>query len=557
MEISRKAAVAAALAAAAIPVQAGQGSAGAPAVPDVPACVTPAAAEAKAEPPPPPVLVEGLGYAGIVPDTGDAAAKAWFEQGVRLVWAYDEAEAIRAFAEAQKRDPSCAMCFWGEAWARSPTLNLQPRAEEQPAAAAAAAKAKALAGKLGKKERGLIEAMALRTRGKKGFADKKYLKAMGRLADRFPADDAIQVIAADAEMVLGARGDGMKPGTAAQRRLETVLARNPDHSGAIHLYIHLTDFIDRQALAVPHAERLGRLAPAASHLIHMPSHSFFGVGRYGDAAKVNLAALAADRAYEERVRPPKSGYRTALYAHNSHFAIQSSLMHGDAKSALEIADHYARKYDAAADKGFRAVIRAASWYAWGQHEDVDKVLAMEEPPETAPLMRAMRLYARGEALARRGDAGGVKAEAAALAKYIEGPAGRAFAGKPIEKLAGIARHVLEGRAAMLEERWADAETAFRAAMTIQTDAGFGSDPPPFWYPVRRSLAAALLAGGQPERAKAQLEASLAEWPNDPLALLALARAEEALGRKAEGAAALARARSGWAGALDAVPTARI
>ncbi|HEY0044025.1 MAG TPA: hypothetical protein VGB62_05690, partial [Allosphingosinicella sp.] len=413
---TRKSAILAALLAAATwPAEAGQNSERAAAEPSTPAsCAAPDASKAAAEaaPAPPPILVGGLGYAGIAPDTASAEAKAWFEQGVRLVWAYDEQEAVRSFEQAQKADPTCAMCFWGEAWARSPTLNLQPRDEMQPRAAASIARAAALSGKLGAMQQGLIQAVQLRVAGKGAtFDNKAYRKAMAKLAARFPQDDAVLVLAADARLI----GRDLKPGSDAQRWMETVLARNPNHSGAIHQYIHLTDIIENQKLAEPYADRLGTLAPGASHLVHMPSHTFYGVGRYKDAASVNVAALAVDNSYVERVKPPASDYRDGLYAHNSHFAIESALIRGDGPTALRTADHFRERYPDS-ELGGIAVIRASTWYAYGLHGDPAAVLAMAEPPAKASLMRGMRHYARGEALARQGDASAVRAEAAAIAR---------------------------------------------------------------------------------------------------------------------------------------------
>jgi tetratricopeptide (TPR) repeat protein len=446
------------------------------------------------------------------------------------------------------------MCFWGEAWARGPTLNLQPRTEEHGAASAAVAKAAALAGKLGPRDRALVDAMRLRVSGKEDFNGKAYRKAMARLAKRFPSDDAVLVMAADAQIIVGAE-KGIKPGSDAQTWLETVLRRHPDHSGAIHLYIHLTDFTDQQKLAEPYADRLGRLAPGASHLVHMPSHTFFGVGRYGDAAAANVKAMEADRAFVAAVKPVKSGYRTALYAHNNHFAIQSALMRGDGATALKSAADYAARYPASEDRGFRAIIRAASWYAAGLHAPVESVLKMEAPE--GAISKAMRLYARGEAQARAGNVAGVRAEAAALAAFRAGPDGRALGAKSVESLVEMTEQILVGRAAMIVGDHAAAQIAYRKAMTLQEGAGFGSDPPPFWYPVRRSLAAALLAGGDAEGAKRQLVASLEAWPRDPLGLYLLGRAEEALGNRATAADHLRRAQAEWAGEIAQVPLARI
>jgi tetratricopeptide (TPR) repeat protein len=544
------------LAALSLPAQAGQNSErSTAAVPPAESCKAPAAAQkAEEEAAGPPVFYDGLGYAGIVPDTQDAEARRWFEQGVRLIWAYDEVEAVRAFQAAQQLDAQCAMCFWGEAWARGPTLNLQPRTEEHGAASAAVAKAAALSGKLGPRDKALVEAMRLRVSGKQDFNGKAYRKAMARLAKRYPADDAVLVMAADAQIIVGAE-KGIKPGTDAQKWLETVLRRHPDHSGAIHLYIHLTDFTDQQKLAEPYADRLGRLAPGASHLVHMPSHTFFGVGRYGDAAAANVKAMEADRAFVATVKPVKSGYRTALYAHNNHFAIQSTLMRGDGATALKSAADYAARYPASEDRGFRAIIRAASWYAAGLHAPVESVLKMEAPE--GAISKAMRLYARGEAQARAGNVAGVRAEAAALAAFRAGPDGRALGAKSVESLVEMTEQILVGRAAMIVGDHAAAQIAYRKAMTLQEGAGFGSDPPPFWYPVRRSLAAALLAGGDAEGAKRQLVASLEAWPRDPLGLYLLGRAEEALGNRATAADHLRRAQAEWAGEIAQVPLARI
>ena len=501
----------------------------------------------------PPVFVDGLGYAGIEPDSGNILARSWFAQGVRLIWAFDEVEAVRAFQEAQRLDPNCALCFLGEAWARGPTINLQPRIEELAAARTAAQRAVALSGRLSPRDRLLVEGMALRTRGADSFNNRAYADFMEDAAERFPRDDAIAVMAADARMVTWDERR-QREGTVPQRLLERVLERNPDHSGAIHFYIHLTDWIDRQALAERYADRLGRIAPAASHLVHMPSHTFYGVGRYRDAAAVNVAAIAADSAYEGRVRPPSSNYRTGLLAHNMHFAIESALARGDGETALNVSSQFEERYLERGGEARYRLLGSATWYAVGLHEPVADVLGIAVPGNA--FEKAARFYARGEALAREGDAAAVRAEAAALAALRIGTDAPGL-GRSGTALAEIFQHVLEGRAAMLAGDFRAAERAYRAAMQRQNAARFGMDPPLFWYSVRRSLAVARLAQGDARGARAQLNASLERWPNDPLALYALSLAERRLGRAAEADAALGRARSGWAGDVTAVPLTRI
>lgn len=518
-------------------------------------CFQPASGGASAEPARP-VLIDGLGTAGIIPDTASAEARLWFEQGVRLVWAFDEVEAVRAFQEAQRLDPNCAMCFWGEAWARGPTINLQPRTAELGAARLAAQRAVSLSRRLGDRERRLVRAIRQRM-GKAEFQNERYAVVMERLAARYPEDDAINVIAADARMVAAPRGFDFAEGSLPQRLLERVMTRNPDHSGAIHMYIHLTDWIDRQDLAEDPAERLGKLAPAASHLVHMPSHTFYGIGRYEDAAAVNVRAIAADKAFVERVRPAASDYRVGLLAHNMHFAMNSALIRGDGGTALSVAEQFRAGYLSGELDPWVRAMASSVWYSQGLHAPPERVLAIADPGEDQVLFRTMRHYARGEALARQGNSAAVRAEAKAIADILGGPDAPRIGGQEGTLLSQIAQKVLEGRAAMLARDYAGAEAAYRAAMERQAAAGFDSDPPLWWYSTRRSLAAALLAGGNAADAREQLVASLEAWPNDPLALYALSRAEQALGNASAAADALRRARVGWAGDVTQVPLARI
>ena len=501
----------------------------------------------------PPVLIDGLGYAGLEPDSNNPEARRWFEQGVRLVWAFDEVEAIRAFQQAQRLDPNCAMCFFGEAWARGPTINLQPRNDELPAARGAAQRALALSANLSPRDRILVQAMVIRTGPGAAFHNDTYMSYLQTQALRMPQDDTINIMAADAQMITFP--DGAQPtGTLAQRFLERVLARNPNHGGAIHYYIHLTDWIDRQNLAVPYAERLGRIAPAASHLVHMPSHTFYGVGRYQDAAAVNVAAIAADTAFRARLNPAASDYRWGLNAHNMHFAIESALARGDGETARSVSRQYRETYLSGRLDPRTQILGTATFYTRGLHDDVDAVLAMAEPANV--IDKAQYRYMRGEALARRGDASGVRAEAAAIAALRNG-ADSPGLGRRGGALAEVFQYVLEGRAAMLANDAPAAMMAYRKAMERQLVAGFGMDPPLFWYSVRRSLAAATLASGDARSAQAQIYASLRRWPNDALALYVLSQADRVAGDAASADRNLARARALWAGDVTQMPLTRI
>jgi tetratricopeptide (TPR) repeat protein len=236
-----------------------------------------------------------------------------------------------------------------------------------------------------------------------------------------------------------------------------------------------------------------------------------------------------------------------------HFAMNSALARGDGATALAVADQFRGEF--MGDEAVMSRLLASSvHYAAGLHGDVDEVLGGPEP-ETA-LDKALHHYARGEALTRIGDARRVAAEAQALARLRDGTDSPAL-GRFGTPLAEVFQHVLEGRAAMMAGDHAAAATAYRKAMETQLAAGFGSDPPIFWYSVRRSLAAALLAGGDAEAARNQLLASLRRWPNDGLALFTLSLAERRLGDVGAADRSLDRARAAWAGDVTQVPLSRI
>ncbi|MBP7704764.1 MAG: hypothetical protein KA105_05705 [Caulobacter sp.] len=494
----------------------------------------------------PPRMLAGYGNNAFAITTKNPEAQKWFDYGLTLARAFAHRPAKLAFAEAARLDPDCAMCAWGQAWADGPTINYPINATEKAAALKLAMKAQALAANGPEKERVLAAALVRRyAEGDKAFAE--ALRAAHR---QWPDDDEIAVWTADAMMV--ALGWEFKPeaATPSVALLETVLERNPDHSGAIHFYIHATEWQEDQEKAVPYADRLALIAPAASHLIHMPSHTYFWVGRYQDAAKVNLQAIAADEAWIKATGWDKGEWKVDYFGHNVRFALGGALIAGDAASALKIAARYETSPDARAASPWAQSGVGAAQVAYGRYSDPDAVLALPAPPKDQPFVLAMHHYARGEALARKGDAKGARAEAAKIR-----PSGH----KMLKVQMEIAREVLLGRAEMLEGDYRSAAKYFRKAADRQDKVlGTHGDPPVWWYPVRRSLAAALLADGKPNPAAEEARAVLKFWKNEPMTLLVLARAETALGREQAADAALAKGRAAWNGAaLDKTAPATI
>jgi tetratricopeptide (TPR) repeat protein len=278
-----------------------------------------------------PPLWEDLGSFDMTITTDDPKAQHYFNQGMRIANDFNHVEAIRSFRWAQELDPECAMCFWGEALALGPNINAPMDAADAPLAYAAIRKASSLMAAVTEKEQDLIKALETRY-GREDLTlraqyDNAYAKAMQGVANEYPEDNDILALAAEAMMDAQPwdywEADYRTPkGRTAEilALLETVLERNPEHPAAIHLYIHVTEASNDPYRAEKAAERLGSLAPAAGHLVHMPSHTFHRVGRYIDAYRVNVAAMEANETYFAQAQA-SALYEYGYYTHNVHSAL--------------------------------------------------------------------------------------------------------------------------------------------------------------------------------------------------------------------------------------------
>jgi tetratricopeptide (TPR) repeat protein len=415
----------------------------------------------------------------------------------------------------------------------------------------------------------MIDALIQRYSGREKSRGKRFAQAMDRIALANPDDVNVANITADAWMLQvkdewWKDGKATDPGvTRAMGLLEHALTVAPNDPGAIHLYIHLTEWSADPQRALAYGERLAKLAPGASHLVHMPSHTFYRVGRYRDAMMSNVNAVALDKRYDSLASPPGGVRAMRLHAHNIHFGMGGALMAGGAQQGLALADWYMGTYPQLAaapapsdDKMvvYRQVMAADAYALYGRFGSPARVAALAEPDAGRPMMRVGWRYARGEEAARRGDAKAVRAEAQGIGVLI---AENKFSGAMLARQKDFAllfQKVLEGRAAMLDGDHAAAKAAYAEAAAIQAKKPEGGDPPMIWYPTRRSLAAALLASGDAAGAKAKIEGLLKDWPNDPYSYFVLSKAELALGHDAAAAEALRRAHGEWIGgemSLDA------
>ncbi|MDI3305477.1 MAG: hypothetical protein QJR07_00120 [Acetobacteraceae bacterium] len=519
-----------------------------------------------------PPLLGTLGRLSWPSGTSNLQAQAYFDQGYRFAWAFNHAEAARAFRAAQALDPDCAMCFWGEAWVLGPHINFGMEEDANRRALAALAEARRLAPRAGEMRAALIEALSQRysadPNADRKALDRAFAEAMEAVQARFPHDPNIAVLTADALMNLSPwdywEDGGRRPKGVTEKivaLLEGVLgarqsAITPDplHPGAIHLYIHTVEASDRPERAAPHAARLEALMPGAGHLVHMPAHIWYRLGLWRDSLEANRRAVAADE-----VQIARGGasplYAEGYYAHNVHFVMTSALMGGDGRTAVEAAQKLATLISEGGQRalpGLTHPVAAAPYLAHSRFSPPEEVLALPAPSEDFPFVRAHWHYARGEALARLGRPAEARTEAAAIGELAQAPGTAELAqqGVPAAEVLAIAAQVVQARAAQAEGDHARAAALFAEAAAAQDRLPYME--PPFWYyPVHQSLGAALLAQGLPDQAEAAFREALRRTPNNGWAAVGLLRAAEARGDAEAAASARAMLERSWFG--DSLP----
>ncbi len=493
-------------------------------------------------------LFDDLGTHHVAITTASPQAQRYFDQGLILSYGFNHAEAVRSFREAQRLDPSCAMCFWGEAYALGPNINKPMDPADAPAAHAAATRAVALAADVTAGERALIEAMATRYLPQapedRSALDQAFAEAMAAVVVAHPDDLEAATVYAEALMNLmpwayyTETGDAKPQTDIVVATLESVLERNPEHPGAIHFYIHAVEASDTPGRAEAGADRLGDLVPGSGHLVHMPSHIYLRVGRYEDATRINERASAADESYISQCRA--QGFYPALYyPHNIHFLWYTASLEGRSAVAIAAARKLADNVptdligDIPLIEQFLAVpmfglVRFARW---------DDVLAEPQPRAEHRFATAMWHAARGIALAAQGQVDQARAERAAFttAAAFYGADAYETYGYPADVLEGIAGHLLDAGIAAAGGDDAALFAELEAAVALED--GLPYMEPPYWFfPVRQVLGQALLERGQAARAEAVFRADLEHVPLNGWSLHGLAASLRAQGRDDEAAA---------------------
>ncbi|WP_374317888.1 tetratricopeptide repeat protein [Pseudoxanthomonas kaohsiungensis] len=480
-------------------------------------------------------LYDNLGTLGLEVGTASATAQAYFDQGLRWAFAFNHAEAQRAFQAAQHADPKLAMAHWGEALVLGPNINAPMAPEALAPALAALARAVELAPAAPARDRALIAALRQRysadPRAERAALDAAFADAMAAVARQYPDEDTIQALYAESIMDTQPwdywEAAGTRPkGRAAEMlaTLEKVLARNPEHPGAIHLYIHAVEASASPERGLPHARRLAALMPGAGHIVHMPAHIYYRVGLFKESLEANKRAMAVDEAYFA-TSPSDPLYKAAYYPHNIHFVLVSAQMGGDGATAIQAADRLdaALGDDVVGQFPVLEPIKAAPYLAHAIFSPPGRVLALDAPPEKQVLVSALAPYARALAHAARNDFDGAQREIAAIERIEHSADFQPYADwyVPGREIVQTAQLVASARLADARGDLAAAARAYEAAIAIEDSLAY-MEPPYWYYPVRQSLGSVYLRQGRLDESEKVLRESLLRSRGNGWALAGLA-----------------------------------
>jgi tetratricopeptide (TPR) repeat protein len=506
-----------------------------------------------------PPLFTNLGSWSHPVTTASPRAQKYFDQGLRLYYGFNHEEAIRAFREAARLDPKCAMAWWGVAIAAGPNINLPMDEDHGKIALEAVGHAAALAQGVGAADRGWIGALltrySARPDARRAALDSAYCDAMRKLAKRYPADADAAALFAESILDLNPWNqwthDGQpNPGTLeAVGTLESLLAKHPEHPGANHFYIHAIEASDHPEKALAAAKRLETLVPGAGHLVHMPSHIYARTGQYHEALERNRVAVAVDEKYIAE-QSPQGPYPLMYYTHNIQFIWFTATMEGRSAEAIAAARKMVGKLppemvaqmsmlELAPPYPIMTLVRFGRW---------DEALEEPAPPSSERYARTVWHCARGLALAGKGDLAGAAAALDSLrACAAHVPPDMVISINPGPLLLRVAANLLAGDLAARGKRGDEAVRTLRLAVA-QEDSLHYDEPPTWYWPVRHALGATLLRFGSAKEAEAVYRDDLRRNPENGWSLIGLTNALRAQGNAKDAAAVDARFRKAWSGA---------
>src|SRR6185369_10871534 len=488
----------------------------------------------------PATLMPGLGDLHHPVSTSNPQAQQFFDQGLRLIYAFNHDEAGHSFQRAAELDPKLAMAYWGIAEAVGPNYNDPASDDRFKAAHDAIQKALDLSGNGSAIEKAYIEAMAKRFPGDpkadRRKAAEDYRDAMRELVKQYPDDLDAATLFAESGMNLHPWGLWHPDGTPEAgteeivSTLESVIRRDPNHLGAIHYYIHAVEASRSPERALAAANRLATLAPAAGHIVHMPAHVYIRTGDYESAVKTNQKAATADEAYI-KASGAQGIYPMMYYSHNLHFIAMCSAMNGNYAESKKAADMLATHVAPAVKdmpplEGFMTIPMAVEvrFHRWND-------LLTAKPPD--PAMKVSTVFyhfARGMALAATGKVADAEAEHKLVSEAEQATPEDVVFAMPVNNKAKdilkIAKNVLGAKIALAKKDNEGAMTMLRQAVVIQDSLKY-NEPPDWFFPVRESLGAVLLSSGNAVEAEKVFREDLDHNPRNPRSLFGLREALKA------------------------------
>jgi tetratricopeptide (TPR) repeat protein len=502
--------------------------------------------------------LQNLGNHKFPVTTDSARAQLFINQGVMLTYGFNHAEASRSFREAARLDPNCAMAYWGMALVLGPNINMAMAPEKEPQAYGLIQKAIALKKNISERERAYIDALATRYSGEdkpdRPALDRAYVEAMRELHNRYPDDLDAATLYAEALMDLRpwdywTRDLQPYPETAEVIRvLETVLGSNPNHPGAIHLYIHAVE-LARPELAEAGAERLWKLSPGAGHLVHMPSHIFRRVGRYADASKSNEDAIAADEDYITQCRA-QGVYPLAYYPHNIHFLWDSATMEGRSLVAINAARKAASSIPADAWRQVPLLHQflVAPLFAYTRFGEWELILSEPRPPADSLFWTGVWHYARGLAFTATGKLDDAAQELESLQSIAAQNSLEdyrvTFSRNGAKAILEVAVEVLAGELAAKRGDYDNAIARLHRGVLLEDNLIY-NEPPDWHVPVRQSLGAVLLDAGRFAEAEAIYWQELSRNPENGWSLFGLMQSLRGQGKEGEAVMVEKRFRKAW------------
>ena len=508
-------------------------------------------------------LLEGLGDYHFPVTSAHPEVQRWFDQGLMLTYGFNHDAAERSFLKATELDPGCAMCWWGAALVLGPHVNAAMDPADNADAWQRLQRARELAPGASEREQGFIEALSARYAEQppedRRALDEAYAEAMRALAARRPDDDDVAVMLAESLMDLQPWDyydvDLQPKGHTAEavRTLETVMGRDPDHAGALHLYVHAVEASADPQRGAAAADRLRTLVPGSGHLVHMPAHIYARVGRWRDAVLANQRAIEADDAYLALCRGNTQGvYPLGYVPHNHHFLWFAASMEGNADAAKASALATAERTDLPdlmRQPGFEGLQHywLTPWFDRVRFGRWDEIAGVDNPAPDLPYVTAIWHYAQAMAALRqdrRQDAG---THLAALRPLAADPAMdtlMVWDRYPLAHAARIAERTVTAELAAAGGRFDEAVAALEEAVAIEDRIPY--DEPPGWHaPVRQTLGAILLQAGRHAEAEAAYREELRRNPENGWSLFGLAKSLEAQG-KPEATQATQRFQAIWA-----------